>query len=308
MNITFSRSHVTDADFDSVSRGQLYKNIVTKLDFGKETDVSQKFSTDYKPVLFSWLKPTFKYDATFRYQLVSGYKYKQAISRTSKRIGANISPDKLVNLIYTPDDKKKKSKSRGRRRSKKKTTPKEDEKTDAEKEQEKKRSFPNPLILLYNIFDAWKKVNVTYSIDENVSNQYLSDIPKWDYQFGFTQNPGVPQDESVVGSGNITVVPRPTHSKNNTLKTSTSLNISKKVKINLTHNYKESSSVTGNGNTKTGSTSISYLALGDDPLKDFGGVDSDILRFVPDWTVKISGVEDFLFFKKLGTICLFLRF
>ena len=300
MNITFSRSHVTDADFDSVSRGQLYKNIVTKLDFGKETDVSQKFSTDYKPVLFSWLKPTFKYDATFRYQLVSGYKYKQAISRTSKRIGANISPDKLVNLIYTPDDKKKKSKSRGRRRSKKKTTPKEDEKTDAEKEQEKKRSFPNPLILLYNIFDAWKKVNVTYSIDENVSNQYLSDIPKWDYQFGFTQNPGVPQDESVVGSGNITVVPRPTHSKNNTLKTSTSLNISKKVKINLTHNYKESSSVTGNGNTKTGSTSISYLALGDDPLKDFGGVDSDILRFVPDWTVKISGVEDFLFFKKFA--------
>jgi len=300
LNFTYSRTHTTDADFDSLSRSQLYKGIVTKLDFGKETDVSQKFGADYKPELFSWLKPTYKYDATFRYQLVSGYKYRQAVNRTSNRIGATISPDKLVNLIYTPDDKKRKPKSRGRTRPKKKTVPKKEDEKKPEEEEKEGGSFPNPLIYLYNAFDAWKKVNVTYTIDENVTNQYLSAIPKWDYQLGFTQNPGVPQDETIVGTGNITELPKPTRQKKNSIKTSTSFNISKKVKVNLTHNYNESEAITNNGNTKTGGTSISFLALGDDPLKEFGGVEEDILRFVPDWSVNINGVEELLFFDKFA--------
>jgi len=40
--------------------------------------------------------------------------------------------------------------------------------------------------------------------------------------------------------------------------------------------------------------------LGDDPLKDFGGVEEDILRFVPEWSVKVNKIEEFLFFKKFA--------
>ncbi|KAA3608815.1 MAG: cell surface protein SprA [Calditrichaeota bacterium] len=298
MNITYSRTHVTDADFDSVSRLDLYKGIFTKLDFGKETDVNQKFTTDYKPTLFSWLKPSFNYSSTFRYNLTSGYKYRQAVSRNSIKFGANVSPTKLVNLIYSPKGKKNTPKAR-RRRPKKKTVPKEGETKEPEKEEAKESSFPNPLILVYNFFDSWEKVNFNYTINENVTNQYLSDIPKWDYQLGFTQDPGVPQDNSALGEG-VTVLPKPTFQEENALKTSTNVNFAKKVKVSLTHNYKESESTTNNGSTKTGGTSVSYLALGDDPLKDFGGVSKDLLRFVPEWSVNISGVEDFLFFKSFA--------
>jgi Motility related/secretion protein len=299
MNITYSRTHITDADFDSVSRMELYKGIFTKLDFGRETDVSQKFTIDYKPKLFSWLKPTFKYDAGFRYQLTNSYKYKQAVSNVTKRIGAKISPDKLVNLIYSPKDKKKKA--RGRRKKPRKKSPVKggDKKTGANEKKEGS-SFPNPLIYLYEAFNSWKNVSVTYSVDQNLNDQYLSDMPRWDYQFGFTRNAGVSQDTSVLGSEAVSFLPKQVVKNTQNLKTSTSLKISKKIKVNLTHSFRENESISNNGNTRNGGSSISYLALGDDPLKDFKGLDKDLMRFVPEWSVTINGVEDFLFFKSFA--------
>lgn len=298
MNFDYSRTHITDADFDSISRGQLYKNIFSKFDFGRETDVSQKFGADYKPKLFSWLSPDFSFDSNFRYQLVNGYKYRQAVNRTSKRVGVNLSPDKLVNLIYTPEDKEKTRGRRGRPRPRPKPTDKADDAKEEGNEEESDStgiSIPNPLMGLYNIFNSWSSVKFNYSIDNNITNQYLTDIPKWDYQLGFTQNPGVPQDKSLEEEG--IVLQAPTIQKSNNLRTSTSINIGKQIRANFSHDYRTTESITNNGQSKQGGTTISFLALGDDPLKDFKGVSSDIRRFVPDWNVQVSGLEEYLFFK-----------
>ncbi|MCB0281216.1 MAG: cell surface protein SprA [Calditrichae bacterium] len=296
MTFNFSRTHITDADFDSTSRLQLYKNIFSKLDFGRETDVTQKFGADYKPSLFSWLQPDFSFDSNFRYQLVQGYKYKQAVNRTSKRIGATFNPNKLVNLIYTPEKDTKSSGRRGRPRPKPKTGDDKKEGEDEEDADESKGiSIPNPLIMIYNVFDSWSSIKFNYSIDNSITNQYLTDIPKWDYQLGFTNNPGVPQDQSLLEEG--IVLQAPSIQKSNNLRTSTSINIGKQIRANFNHDYRTSEAISQNGQSKQGGTSISFLALGDDPLKDFKGVSSDIRRFVPDWNVQVSGLEEYLFFK-----------
>jgi cell surface protein SprA len=305
MNFTYSRNYSTDADFDSISRSQLYKNIITKLDFGKQTDVDQKFGGKYSPQLFTWLSPDFSYNTTFSYQLVSGYKYKQAVNNVSRQIGLTFKPGTLMSAIYTPEEQKKsKPKTRARPQRKKDKQEeegnKDDKKEDGEEpqEEEEEKSFPNPLLFIYDALSSWQQVKIVYNANSGVSNQYLSGIPKWDYQFGFTQNPGIPQDTSLL-SQNIDLK-RPNIREGYGITTSTSLSIGKMIKANLSHNFKTDLNITNGGDAKTESESWTYFAYGKDPKKDFTGISSDLMRFVPDWNVKISGVQEILFFKEFA--------
>lgn len=303
LNLNYSRNYITDVAFDSVSRTQLYKNILTKLDFGRETDISQKFGGKYNPKLLSWLTPDFSYDADFRYQLAgTGYKYKNAINNVSKQVNVTFNPNTLANLIYTPDRGTNSGSKRHRRPVKKKEDEedkgnnKEGEEKDDDETEKKGVSLPNPLIMLYNVFNTWKSVRIAYTTTSGIANQYLSDIPKLDYQFGFTQNPGVIQDTTLNRTEGI-VLQKPNIKKSEAVRTTTSINIGRNINVNFSHNYKSDLNITNDGKTKTGSESWTYLALGNDPLNNFKGISSDFRRFIPDWTVKINGVEQFLFFK-----------
>ncbi len=298
INFTFSRNYTTDVDFDSTSRSELYKNIFTRFNFGRLTNTSQSFKGRFNPALFSWLKPDFNYTADFRYQLTNSYRYKQATSRTTKRVGATINPDKLVKLIYTPKTTKK-GRRRGRPRAKPKPKPSDDNKT-AEKASEEKKAFqfPNPLLYVYNFLTTWKSVKMTYSLDNTISNQFLQDMPSLGYQFGFTNNPGVGQDSTLLGSGVNNLI-QPSLSKNQSLKTSTSLNMGNMVRISLTHNLRDNFTSTDGGRTKSGAHTSNYFSLSPDPQKSYSG-SGDLKQFIPDWTVSISGVEKYFFFKSFA--------
>ncbi len=301
LSMQYSRSHRSDADFDSLSRTELYKNIITKFNFGLDTDISQRFGADYKPSLFTWLSPDFSYDANFLYQLTNNYQYKQGVSRTTKRAGANFSPDKLMKVIYEPEPERGSSRTRGRpRRGRPQQTDDdkkqgEEQKEGEEEEEEGGVSLPNPLIGLYNAVSAFKNIKVDYTLDENVTNQFLSDIPSFGYQFGFTRDPGVPQDSALIQQG-VNLV-RPSFSETRGLRTSTSLNVTENVRVSLNHEYRENFTATNGGQTKQGGETMTFFALGTDPKKDFQGLDSDPRRFIPDWNVNVSGIEKYLFFK-----------
>ena len=118
-------------------------------------------------------------------------------------------------MIYTPDGTatsqgSKTKRGRGRRRPQK-DEPKDEEKPSSDNEEkeevegEEKKSggpsikIPNPLILIHSFFNAWKNIQMSYNWDQNVANSFVTDMPKWDYQFGFTQKTGVDQDVTFTG-------------------------------------------------------------------------------------------------------------
>jgi hypothetical protein len=314
VNLNLTRTHKADADVVGLSGKEWWKSIFTKFDFGKDTDINQSFKLDYKPKIFTWLSADFSYSTNFRYYFVNLAKeQKQSTNNISRRGSLSFNPTDLVNWIYTPEkekaDPKKSATNRRRpRRSSRQNEPdEEDKKKDENKEEAKDEDedegevksnqpqikIPNPLMLLYGLFDAWKKVQTTYTWNQNVTNAYVSKIPSLKYQFGMTLDPGVPQDTSF---SNVLIGPSVTDTRS--LRTSTNFDFSKDIRLTLSHEY--SVSETSNDKTKSGNESSTFLAWGDDPTKDFEGLEGDIRRFIPDWNLKISGLEEFLFFKGLA--------
>jgi len=316
VNLSLSRTHKADADIVGLKGKELWESIFTKFDFGKDTDINQSFKLDYKPKIFSWLTADFSYSTNFRYYFVNLAKeQKQSTNNISRRASGSFNPTDLVNWIYTPEKEaapKKTTNRRRPRRGRNVEEPKEEEKLTEEGEksgeEEKKEGenedgekdskqpqikIPNPLLLLHGLFDAWKKVQTTYTWNQNVTNAYISDIPSLGYQFGLTLDPGVPQDTSFTS---VLVGPSVTDSRS--LRSSTSFDFSKNVRLTLNHEY--SKSETSNDKTRSGNETSTFLAWGEDPTKDFDGLEGDIRRFIPDWNLKISGLEEFLFFKGLA--------
>jgi hypothetical protein len=315
INLNLTRTHKADADVVGLSGKEWWKSILTEFDFGKDTDINQSFKLDYKPKIFKWLTADFAYSANFRYYFVNLAKeQKQSTNNISRRGSISFNPTDLVNWIYTPDKKEEPKKTTNRRRPRRSSerTPddeevvkegddeqkegEKDEEKDGEDERDSKQpqiKIPNPLLLLHGLFDAWKKIQTSYTWNQNVTNAFISGIPTTAYQFGLTLDPGVPQDTSF---SSILVGPAVTDSR--TLRTSTNFDFSKNVRLTLNHEY--SLSETSNDKTRTGNESSTFLAWGEDPTKDFEGLEGDIRRFIPDWNLKISGLEEFLFFKGLA--------
>jgi len=113
------------------------------------------------------------------------------------------------------------------------------------------------------------------------------------YQFGFTMDPGVPQDTSF-----STILVGPSVTDSRSLRTSLNFDISSNIKTSFSHEYTVSE--TRNDKTRSGNESSTFLAWGDNPAEGFSGLESDIRRFIPDWSLKIGGLEEFLFFSGLA--------
>ena len=293
LDFSYSRSHKADADIVGLNHKELLKEIFTKGKFGLDTDVNQSFKGSYRPKLVDWLQTNLSYNNNFSYQLTNGTdnaRYKNASSKVTKNISLTLSPGKLLKSIYTP--KNQHNKRRGRRGRRSRNTKKsQNQQTKNKKQGEKKKiSFPNPLLAIYNALAGWRSIKTTISRNDRISNRYLSGLPDWRYQFGFSQSPGVPQDTSL----NVNLV-GPTISKTISVRTTTGFSISKYISASLSQNYNTQESQSDYGSNRSGSASSSYLVLGDDPKASYKGL-SSFRAFVPDWTVNVKGLEKFLFF------------
>jgi len=303
LNFSYSRNYTSDGDFVGLTHKRLLKNIFTKGDFGLDTNIRQNFKGDYKPELFRWLKPSFSFSSNFTYQLANANKYKNASSSTTKRIDLNFNPGELMKAIYNPK-KTKRSKARRpasartKRRSIRKPGKKvQTEQKPEEKEKKKGIGFPNPLMWVYNVISSWSNIRTSISRDDRIQHKYLSDMPAWEYQFGFTKNPKVPQDTSLLGQG-VNLI-GPISSKTISVRTSTSFSVSSNIRASLSHDYRSQISSSDYGRAGSGSKSSSYFFMGDDPQAKFRGLAS-LQSFIPDWNVQISGIEKFLFFPKFA--------
>jgi len=301
VNFSYSRNHKADADYVGMRGKDLIKSILSELYFGKETDINQNFKMDYKPQLFSWLTADYSYSANFRYYFTNLTKnQKQSNSKVTRRVNFSLSPSKIANMIYSPKPDKKTPATRSRRPTPQQEKPEEEEGGDKSDEQEDKSSkgevfkLPNPLLLIYEIFNSFQKIQSSYTWDQNITNSFVSTIPTWRYQFGLTQDPGVPQDTSITNQSFI----GPSITDSRTLTTSLNFDIAKNIRTTFNHQYNTSN--TSNDKSKTGNESVTFLAWGEDPSADFKGIGSDLRSLIPDWTLKISGLEKFLFFEEFA--------
>jgi len=311
-DMNFNRQYKSSGDYKGLSGNELIESIITKFDFGKDTDINQSFGFNYKPKIISWITTDYSFNSTFRYFYANLDKnQKNSSNTTAKKLTFSFSPSQVANMIYTPDGSSttkgtKTKRGRGRRRPKK-DEPKDEDKPDGgneekppKKEEGEEKSeapsikIPNPLILIHTFFNAWKNIQMSYNWDQNVANSFVTDMPKWDYQFGFTQNTGVEQDTNFTGG----TFQRPGTTDKKSLRTSLSFDIISNVKTTFKHEWTNSETKTIQ--SRSGNESISFLAWGDNPIKDFKGLSSDFRRLIPDWSIKISGVEKFLFFSEFA--------
>ena len=309
INLSATRTHKADADAAGInSTRELLKSIADSLYFGKETDISQGFKADYRPKWFSWFAPDYSYSSNFRYYFSNLSKeQKQTSNRVSHRINLNMSPKSIVNMIYTPTAEKTQARRGGNRGARPRSRPaqtnpddeagedQEDENGEQEAEDDSSSTpsipIPNPLMWVYHFFDSWDKIQTTLTINNDITHPYVQEIPVWDYQFGFSKDPGVLQDTSQTNG--FFIGPSISNSKN--LQTSLNFNIAKNVKTSFTHSFQSNES--SNDKTRSANQSITYFVWGEDPGSDFRGVAEGLLSFIPDWKINVTGVEKVLFFK-----------
>ncbi len=293
LSANFNRTHTSDADVVGLKHEQLWKEILTKMYFGKEIDISQTFSGDYKFSALTWLQPSLNYNSTFNYGLTNANKYKNATSRVSKRFGLTFKPADLLKNIGKD---KAKTKSRPSRPS---ARQKEDEEKKDGTEEKPKISLPNPFTLLLTALRDWQSIQTSYNIEQSVDHRYLSGLPDWQFQFGLTQKPGVPQDEKLTEEGIVLI--SPTFRENHALRTNTSLKFGKNISANLTHDFSKNEQTSDGGLSRSGQRSTNYLTLSETPHLEYKGLFNDYKSFVPDWTVQVSGLEKYLIFPSFAT-------
>lgn len=292
LKFSYGRTHKTDADFIGLKHENMFKEIFTNGNFGKETDISQSFKGDFRPNIVDWFKPNYGFSNNFSYGLTNGYKYRQASNRTSHQIGLSLSPGKILKAIYTP--KSRKTKSSGRSGSSRRGRSNQKDKQD----QSKKKtavSFPNPLMFLYDMFAGWNSVKTNITQNETNAHQYLSGMPNLAYQFGLSKEPGVNQDQSLTQQTPPVNLIGPTFQTTTNVRTQTSLNLTSYIKTTLSHTFSDQESKSNYGKTRSGSRSSSYFNLSEDPMAEIDGI-SGIGAFIPDWSVSINKIEKLFFF------------
>jgi len=300
ISFSYGRSHKADADVVGINTArELIQSILKDFYFGRETNITQDFKMDYRPKWFNWFTPDYSYTSDFNYSIVNlNRDQKQSSSRVGHRVNLTFSPSDFVKLIYQPEPDQPSAPGRsGRPRPTPKKTEEEqpDEETKENEEEEKPvRAFPNPLLWIYEFFNSWDKIQTGYTWNKSITNSFISEMPSWKYQFGLSDDPGVPQDTSLTKG----LVYGPSITDTRALQTSFSFNILKNVRTNFTHNYNINE--TTNDKTKSANESVTFFAMGENPNENFSGPLKDLRSFIPDWTVKVSGLEKFLFFADIA--------
>ncbi len=322
LSATFSRDYQSDAQLKGYRALDLVEAIVTRFDFGVDKVMNQNFSANYNPKLFNWLTHSFKYSSNFNYNFTNvSTNERSSRLQVTKQMSLNLKPTMLANKIYNPGKKRKappsgRSSSRrsGPRRGGNITPPpgggeapsgEEEQPGDSgenkggkqpgKEDQKKKRQIPqlkipNPLVLIWRFFDSWKSINLDYRWTDNYSYFNIDGIPTLKHQFGFARDPGVGTDTTF---GKILRLPTIKSGKN--VQGGLTFDIIRNLSTSFKYNYTQD--VNQNNQQKTENIASTYFFTGDDPEAGKKAWQS----FVPDWQLRLTGVEKLLFFSKFAS-------
>lgn len=291
IDLSLNRSYQSDAYAKGYRAKDVLEKIFTNFDFGEDRNVTQRFTADYTPKLFSWMNQSFKYSSDFGYNLTNPKTTRDRSSRlkVGKQFSVDLKPSMLANMIYKPSKKPKSSPnpSGTDKNSSEKKGDHEKGGGESKKENNKSKipSVPNPAILIWKFFDAWKSIDFDLNLQDDYSNYNLADFPKWNYQFGFTPDPGV---DTTLAGNKVAVLPG--ISKRRGITGGLQFDIIKNLGSNF--RYQNDKTKTQNNQRTSETISSTYFFTGEDPEAN----KKSWWEYIPDWSFRLSGVEKFLFF------------
>ena len=243
-----------------------------ELDPGVVTNKSENFNTSYNPSIMKWLKPSFTYNADFKWtdDLV---REGQNIS-SNLRFGSNFSftPVQLLEFVYKPKSSQKRGNLGDSRRSRSRNKNEETKKTEEKKKSEK---IINPVYFIHWVLKMINPISLSYTETLNRSaNQILGEVPAG-YKFGWLPHHDLEHDTATVGSN----LGSWNHKQDASIRSG--IKLSKSLMINL--NYMQ------NFSTNQSSSGLEQLTLARDYF-GYGDLFESGLPF-PGWSFRLSGLE-----------------
>ncbi|MGH1362927.1 MAG: cell surface protein SprA [Calditrichia bacterium] len=311
MNFTYNRNYQNDGRLDSqggiVERraGDVLSNIFSRFDFGEDRRVDQRFGANYNPKLLSWLTTNYRYQSDFIYSFDNPQlQARSSTSNISQNLRLDLKLSTLMNKIYSPKKgnrgRTSNARPRGGRRPANRggddeANKEKDDEAEGEKKEDGGRGIPNPGILLWHFFNSFKSFNLDFKKNDSYGNSNLRRIPRWQYQFGLSEDPN-PTDTPFTGTSEDTLVLQPISIKNSRgVDGSLQLDLVRNLKTNFKYNYQ---TVDNQANDQvTQSIASSVFFTGDDPDAN----QQDWWQLIPDWRISLSGVEKFPFIKNFAT-------
>lgn len=269
LSIDVSRDYNNDLrDVPEDSLWTLFKNFK----FGLLTSVDQNSSIKYDPKFFSWLTTNFNYSVNFKY----GYNRQQRVGAKSTTQGTSISANGTLNLGTLAKTIYKPTTGRGRTATTRArpNTPDQNTATNANAKKEKKLRIP-VMSIFSKFFEIFDPFSLKYTDRKNMTIYGLSGIPQPRFQFGLTDDIGVPFE--VIEESQGTATNRDARSQNETFGVSSGLSFSRDIKLSF--NFDKSFSINKSTST-TGQRSVSWLVWGEDTSVPF-----------PTWTLRVNGME-----------------
>ena len=303
LDMRFNRRVRSDAWYKKYRARDVMKAIFDRLDFGLDKNVTQNFNLNYRPNFFNIFRPTYSYQSQFTYSIVNP-KRNDRTSRLniSQNLQFSIEPADLINRIYNPKLKQKKPPKKKTGFGPKKFGPGKSKKTptqgktgkdktgkDKQQDQQEKKGFrpPNLLHLLHSVLTSWKSINVRMVRTENYQHFLLKRMPDWRYQLGLNRDPRAGVDTTFNKLFRL-----PSISKRDEIKFDSQFLFSQYIQVNLNYAYsldRRSSNQQDYANFQSG-----YFFMGDDPQKG----EKTWWQYVPDWGVRVRGLEKIPFLKK----------
>lgn len=247
-NLTMSLTRSSDHDLSNVkNKWEIFPEM-----FNDSTAISnrQEFSGRFNPRILSWISPSVTYNST--YQLARSRQLKQtgktASLTRSFRTEFSLTPTNLMSKIYKPPAAKQPQTPQPQRSD---TT----QVMLPDSIQQESRTYElNPLWYLNKLVERLQPVRFDFEQRSSLNIPSLDGTPGMGFQFGFSQDPGVPVLEQFGRN-----VKR--EMGNTSLGISSSVRVNKNVSVSFSFN--KASTETNQGNNRTGNKSISMLIYKD---------------------------------------------
>ncbi len=241
------------------------------LDPGNVTQTTEALNTTFSPGIFKWLKPSFTYNANYRWTNDLSREGQNISSQL--RFGSNftVSPVQLFEFIYKPS-----SKSRGRSnnsRSRSRTRSRVPEKT-IKKTLGKSKKENKSLNFIHGMINKINPISLSYTETLNrTANQIIGTVPSG-YKFGWLPDHNLEQS-SEAGSN----LGRWDHKRDGSIRSGLKLTRSLSISLNFSQNYSTNRSSSG---LEQINMQRDYFAYGE-------YMENGLM--IPGWSFRLGGLE-----------------
>ncbi|MFL2511122.1 MAG: cell surface protein SprA [Candidatus Neomarinimicrobiota bacterium] len=256
--------------------------VLSELKVGNLTSSTENFAYTFNPQWIEWFKPTFTYNSNYSWNKPLNSVVDAATINLSRNTGVNfsLSPTEVIEIFYTPAEKKQSNKSSTRSRSRGLKSLESEEqnqdKADNDSLTKKKKTLRSNLVI-EKIYSESKKIDPLSISITNITNRKsngINDQIPLAYRLGFNEDLELTSIPEVgFNTGNIDF------KKSFTARTGVRFN----PRTSVVFSFNESISSSINGyNIDIRSINRDYIAFGDYMSEGFP---------FSNWTIRIGGLE-----------------